>query len=58
MVVELVRNYWWAAIMPAFGIVGYYLDKQQNYRYSGWKNRTQLYKRELKEGEDPWTSKS
>ncbi len=54
MILQAISRNWFWAITPAFAALGYYLDGLETKRLSNWKNKTQLYRRELKEGEDPW----
>lgn len=54
MVLHLVREFWWISVPFAAAAIGMYIDKQQSVRYSGLKNKTKLFERELKPGEDAW----
>ncbi|XP_037837548.1 NADH dehydrogenase [ubiquinone] 1 beta subcomplex subunit 1-like [Kryptolebias marmoratus] len=42
----------WAHILVPMGFVlGWYMDKQQDQKLTGFRNKSALYKRELKPGE-------
>uniref|UniRef100_A0A3P9NUW5 NADH dehydrogenase [ubiquinone] 1 beta subcomplex subunit 1 n=1 Tax=Poecilia reticulata TaxID=8081 RepID=A0A3P9NUW5_POERE len=43
----------WAHILIPMGfVVGWYLDKQQDQKLTAFRNKSALYKRELKPGEE------
>ncbi|XP_042565837.1 NADH dehydrogenase [ubiquinone] 1 beta subcomplex subunit 1-like [Clupea harengus] len=50
--VALVREHWMQALVP-FGIVmGLYLDRWNDNRLTAFRNKSALYSRELKPGEE------
>ncbi|XP_027895384.1 NADH dehydrogenase [ubiquinone] 1 beta subcomplex subunit 1 [Xiphophorus couchianus] len=43
----------WAHILVPMGfVIGWYLDKQQDQKLTAFRNKSALYKRELKPGEE------
>ncbi|XP_008282509.1 NADH dehydrogenase [ubiquinone] 1 beta subcomplex subunit 1 [Stegastes partitus] len=47
-----VREYWTHIFVPMGFVIGWYLDKQQDQKLTAFRNKSFLYKRELKPGEE------
>ncbi|XP_034017489.1 NADH dehydrogenase [ubiquinone] 1 beta subcomplex subunit 1-like [Thalassophryne amazonica] len=50
--VTFFRDHWMHSLMPIGFLLGWYLDRQQDEKLSGFRNKSQLFKRELKPGEE------
>ncbi|XP_019374192.1 PREDICTED: NADH dehydrogenase [ubiquinone] 1 beta subcomplex subunit 1 [Gavialis gangeticus] len=51
-VLKLVRNYWAATLVPMGFVIGWWLDRRNDRSLTTCRNRSALYKRELKPGEE------
>ncbi|KAM9355486.1 NADH dehydrogenase [ubiquinone] 1 beta subcomplex subunit 1 [Pholidichthys leucotaenia] len=47
-----VRQYWAHIFVPSGFVIGWYLDKKQDEKLTAFRNKSVLYKRELKPGEE------
>ncbi|XP_008311722.1 NADH dehydrogenase [ubiquinone] 1 beta subcomplex subunit 1 [Cynoglossus semilaevis] len=48
----LVRDHWVHIFVPMGFVVGYYLDRLQDQKLTAYRNKSVLYARELKPGEE------
>ncbi|XP_030577337.1 NADH dehydrogenase [ubiquinone] 1 beta subcomplex subunit 1 [Archocentrus centrarchus] len=46
------REYWAHIFVPMGFVIGWYLDRQQDQKLTACRNKSALYKRELKPGEE------
>ncbi|XP_077409244.1 NADH dehydrogenase [ubiquinone] 1 beta subcomplex subunit 1 [Vanacampus margaritifer] len=51
-VVAFAREHWMQLLVPMGFVVGWYLDKQQDAKLTAFRNKSVLYSRELKPGEE------
>ncbi|ETE64346.1 NADH dehydrogenase [ubiquinone] 1 beta subcomplex subunit 1, partial [Ophiophagus hannah] len=51
-IIHLVRDHWPLALCPLGFLVGWYFDKQHDEKLATFRNKSKLYQRELKPGED------
>ncbi|XP_039202910.1 NADH dehydrogenase [ubiquinone] 1 beta subcomplex subunit 1 isoform X1 [Crotalus tigris] len=51
-VIHLVRDHWPLALCPLGFLVGWYFDKKNDEKMAIFRNKSKLYQRELKPGED------
>ncbi|KAG8449033.1 hypothetical protein GDO86_015914 [Hymenochirus boettgeri] len=49
---EIVRNHWTHVLIPIGFAIGWYWDRRNDEGLSGFRNKSMLYKRELKPGEE------
>uniref|UniRef100_UPI0009B33F89 NADH dehydrogenase [ubiquinone] 1 beta subcomplex subunit 1 isoform X2 n=1 Tax=Monopterus albus TaxID=43700 RepID=UPI0009B33F89 len=50
--VALVREHWVNILVPAGFVIGWYLDRLQDQKLTTFRNKSALYSRELKPGEE------
>ncbi|KAM9840002.1 NADH dehydrogenase [ubiquinone] 1 beta subcomplex subunit 1 [Aulostomus maculatus] len=50
--VSLVRDHWVHILVPMGFVIGWYMDKQQDQKLTAFRNKSALYSRELKPGEE------
>ncbi|XP_076874152.1 NADH dehydrogenase [ubiquinone] 1 beta subcomplex subunit 1 [Brachyhypopomus gauderio] len=50
--VSLVREHWVNVLVPLGFVVGVYLDRLNDQKLTAFRNKSALYKRELKPGEE------
>ncbi|KAM8921055.1 NADH dehydrogenase [ubiquinone] 1 beta subcomplex subunit 1 [Pelodytes ibericus] len=50
--VGFVREHWPNVLVPIGFVIGWYLDRRSNEKLSTFRNRSLLYSRELKPGEE------
>ncbi|CAL8393357.1 unnamed protein product [Arctogadus glacialis] len=50
--VSLAREHWVNILVPMGFVIGWYMDKQQDQKLTAFRNRSALYGRELKPGEE------
>nr|XP_005285486.1 NADH dehydrogenase [ubiquinone] 1 beta subcomplex subunit 1 [Chrysemys picta bellii]XP_005285487.1 NADH dehydrogenase [ubiquinone] 1 beta subcomplex subunit 1 [Chrysemys picta bellii]XP_042714565.1 NADH dehydrogenase [ubiquinone] 1 beta subcomplex subunit 1 [Chrysemys picta bellii] len=50
--VQAVRDYWVHLLTPMGFILGCYLDRRNDEKLSAFRNKSKLFKRELKPGEE------
>ncbi|XP_078090371.1 NADH dehydrogenase [ubiquinone] 1 beta subcomplex subunit 1 [Mustelus asterias] len=50
--VGIVRDHWPNILVPLGFVLGYYLDKRNDSKLTAFRNKSLLYKRELKPGEE------
>ncbi|XP_028253389.1 NADH dehydrogenase [ubiquinone] 1 beta subcomplex subunit 1 [Parambassis ranga] len=48
----VVRDYWMHALVPMGFVIGWYLDRQQDHKLTAFRNKSVLYSRPLKPGEE------
>ncbi|TWW68772.1 NADH dehydrogenase [ubiquinone] 1 beta subcomplex subunit 1-like [Takifugu flavidus] len=48
----LAREHWMHILVPMGFVIGWYLDKQQDKKLTAFRNKSALYSRELKPGEE------
>ncbi|XP_063804549.1 NADH dehydrogenase [ubiquinone] 1 beta subcomplex subunit 1 [Pseudophryne corroboree] len=53
-VVRYIREMWTYALLPAGFAIGLYFDRWNDSRLTQFRNKSQLFQRELKPGEVPW----
>ncbi|XP_069017831.1 NADH dehydrogenase [ubiquinone] 1 beta subcomplex subunit 1 [Embiotoca jacksoni] len=46
------REYWVHILVPMGFVIGWYFDKQQDKKLTAFRNKSVLYSRELKPGEE------
>ncbi|XP_053330714.1 NADH dehydrogenase [ubiquinone] 1 beta subcomplex subunit 1 [Spea bombifrons] len=51
-IVGLVRDHWVNVFLPIGFAIGWYLDRRNNEKLSTFRNKSMLYKRELKPNEE------
>ncbi|CAH2327648.1 NADH dehydrogenase [ubiquinone] 1 beta subcomplex subunit 1 [Pelobates cultripes] len=51
-IIGIVREHWPAVLVPMGFVIGWYLDRRNNEKLSMFRNRSVLYRRELKPGEE------
>ncbi|KAM6335357.1 NADH dehydrogenase [ubiquinone] 1 beta subcomplex subunit 1 isoform 1-T5 [Podargus strigoides] len=49
---QAVRDHWVAILVPLGFVVGCYLDRRNDEKLSAFRNKSLLYRRELKPGEE------
>ncbi|KFO76679.1 NADH dehydrogenase [ubiquinone] 1 beta subcomplex subunit 1 [Cuculus canorus] len=49
---QAVRDHWVHIFVPLGFVIGCYLDRRNDEKLSSFRNKSLLYKRELKPGED------
>ncbi|XP_026173769.1 NADH dehydrogenase [ubiquinone] 1 beta subcomplex subunit 1 [Mastacembelus armatus] len=50
--VALAREHWVNILVPMGFVIGYYLDRKQDQKLTAFRNKSVLYSRELKPGEE------
>ncbi|XP_053301567.1 NADH dehydrogenase [ubiquinone] 1 beta subcomplex subunit 1 [Pleuronectes platessa] len=50
--VGLAREHWVTILVPMGFLVGWYLDRQQDLKLTAFRNKSVLFSRELKPGEE------
>ncbi|XP_029965495.1 NADH dehydrogenase [ubiquinone] 1 beta subcomplex subunit 1 [Salarias fasciatus] len=50
--VAAAREKWSYILVPLGFVIGWYLDKQQDSKLTAFRNKSALYRRELKPGEE------
>ncbi|KAK7907650.1 hypothetical protein WMY93_016262 [Mugilogobius chulae] len=50
--VALVRNHWMQILVPMGFVIGIYLDRKQDEKLTAFRNKSLLFSRELKPGEE------
>ncbi|XP_074852725.1 NADH dehydrogenase [ubiquinone] 1 beta subcomplex subunit 1 [Carettochelys insculpta] len=50
--VQFVRDYWVHVLCPMGFVVGYYLDRWNDEKLTNFRNKSVLFKRELKPNEE------
>ncbi|XP_077443543.1 NADH dehydrogenase [ubiquinone] 1 beta subcomplex subunit 1 [Stigmatopora argus] len=50
--ITLARDHWPALLVPMGFVIGLYLDKQQDQKLTAFRNKSLLFRRELKPGEE------
>ncbi|XP_070781650.1 NADH dehydrogenase [ubiquinone] 1 beta subcomplex subunit 1 [Enoplosus armatus] len=48
----LAREHWVNILVPMGFVIGWYLDKQQDQKLTAFRNKSVLFSRELKPGEE------
>ncbi|XP_056150551.1 NADH dehydrogenase [ubiquinone] 1 beta subcomplex subunit 1-like [Lampris incognitus] len=48
----IVREYWVNILVPMGFVIGMYLDRRQDEKLTAYRNKSILYRRELKPGEE------
>ncbi|XP_058024605.1 NADH dehydrogenase [ubiquinone] 1 beta subcomplex subunit 1 [Ahaetulla prasina] len=51
-IIQLVRDLWPLTLCPLGFLVGWYFDKKNDEKLAIFRNKSKLYQRELKPGED------
>ncbi|XP_070609230.1 NADH dehydrogenase [ubiquinone] 1 beta subcomplex subunit 1 [Erythrolamprus reginae] len=51
-IIHLVRDHWPLTLCPIGFLVGWYFDRKNDEKLALFRNRSKLYQRELKPGED------
>ncbi|XP_041831985.1 NADH dehydrogenase [ubiquinone] 1 beta subcomplex subunit 1-like [Melanotaenia boesemani] len=51
-VAAVARGYWGHIFVPLGFVIGWYLDRQQDQKLTAFRNKSALYSRELKPGEE------
>lgn len=51
-IAAFARTHWVNLLIPVGFIIGMYLDRQQDQRLTAFRNKSVLYSRELKPGEE------
>lgn len=50
--IALAREHWVNILVPMGFVIGWYLDKKQDEKLTAFRNKSLLFKRELKPGEE------
>ncbi|XP_074145748.1 NADH dehydrogenase [ubiquinone] 1 beta subcomplex subunit 1 [Sminthopsis crassicaudata] len=50
--IQVVREHWVHILVPMGFVIGYYLEKRSDEKLTAFRNRSMLFKRELKPDED------
>ncbi|CAL9692692.1 unnamed protein product [Knipowitschia caucasica] len=50
--VVMARSYWMYSLVPLGFVVGMYLDRKQDEKLTAFRNKSLLFKRDLKPGEE------
>ncbi|KAM6273719.1 NADH dehydrogenase [ubiquinone] 1 beta subcomplex subunit 1 isoform 1-T2 [Porphyrio hochstetteri] len=50
--VQAVRDHWVQILVPLGFVIGCYLDRRNDEKLSAFRNKSMLYRRELKPGEE------
>ncbi|CAN9507905.1 unnamed protein product [Ophioblennius macclurei] len=50
--VGAAREYWTYLLVPMGFVMGWYFDRQQDQKLTAFRNKSVLYRRELKPGEE------
>ncbi|OCT65074.1 NADH dehydrogenase [ubiquinone] 1 beta subcomplex subunit 1 [Xenopus laevis] len=48
----ILRDHWVNVLVPIGFVIGWYLDRRNDEKLSAFRNKSMLYKRELKPGEE------
>ncbi|XP_072302418.1 NADH dehydrogenase [ubiquinone] 1 beta subcomplex subunit 1 [Eucyclogobius newberryi] len=48
----LVRNHWMHILVPMGFVIGMYLDRKQDEKLTSFRNKSLLFRRDLKPGEE------
>ncbi|KAE8586241.1 hypothetical protein XENTR_v10021604 [Xenopus tropicalis] len=48
----ILRDHWVNVLIPVGFVIGWYLDRRNDEKLSTFRNKSMLYKRELKPGEE------
>uniref|UniRef100_A0A7N5JG43 NADH dehydrogenase [ubiquinone] 1 beta subcomplex subunit 1 n=1 Tax=Ailuropoda melanoleuca TaxID=9646 RepID=A0A7N5JG43_AILME len=51
-IIHLVRDHWPLTLCPIGFLVGWYFDKKHDEKLAIFRNKSKLYQRELRPGED------
>ncbi|MEE6494353.1 hypothetical protein FKM82_017109 [Ascaphus truei] len=51
-IVGLVREHWVNVLVPLGFVIGWYLDRKNDEKLTAFRNKSVLYQRELKPGEE------
>ncbi|XP_048341181.1 NADH dehydrogenase [ubiquinone] 1 beta subcomplex subunit 1 [Sphaerodactylus townsendi] len=51
-VLNFIREYWGYSLVPLGFVVGWYFDKREDEKLSAFRNKSKLFQRELKPGEE------
>ncbi|XP_006269221.1 NADH dehydrogenase [ubiquinone] 1 beta subcomplex subunit 1 [Alligator mississippiensis] len=51
-VLKLMREYWALSLVPMGFVMGWWLDRRNDERLTSCRNRSMLFRRELKPGEE------
>ncbi|KFZ50339.1 NADH dehydrogenase [ubiquinone] 1 beta subcomplex subunit 1 [Podiceps cristatus] len=49
---QVVRDHWVHILVPLGFVIGWYLDRKNDEKLSAFRNKSLLYRRELKPGEE------
>ncbi|XP_077567633.1 NADH dehydrogenase [ubiquinone] 1 beta subcomplex subunit 1 [Stigmatopora nigra] len=50
--ITLARDHWAAILVPIGFVMGWYFDKQEDQKLTAFRNKSLLFRRELKPGEE------
>ncbi|XP_044293033.1 NADH dehydrogenase [ubiquinone] 1 beta subcomplex subunit 1 [Varanus komodoensis] len=53
-IIQLVRDHWPMTLVPLGFVLGIYFDRVNDEKLALFKNKSKLYQRELKPGEEAW----
>ncbi|XP_049631100.1 NADH dehydrogenase [ubiquinone] 1 beta subcomplex subunit 1 [Suncus etruscus] len=51
-ILQLVREHWVHILVPAGFVFGCYLDRKNDEKYTAFRNKSMLYRRELRPNEE------
>uniref|UniRef100_UPI001ED7D7AC NADH dehydrogenase [ubiquinone] 1 beta subcomplex subunit 1-like n=1 Tax=Scatophagus argus TaxID=75038 RepID=UPI001ED7D7AC len=51
-ILAFVRDHWVNVLVPMGFVIGCYLDRQQDQKLTAFRNKSALFKRELRPGEE------
>ncbi|XP_006632744.1 NADH dehydrogenase [ubiquinone] 1 beta subcomplex subunit 1 isoform X2 [Lepisosteus oculatus] len=52
--VNMLREHWVNVLVPLGFVIGIYMDRRNDEKLTAFRNKSMLYKRELKPGEVTW----